>query len=169
MCVLYFVNNEHNSADCRMMQCWHSAKGYGNNVLRNTIHSLPFVSPVSRWSLHTWHPDNEGVPRRRGDIRTEPSSHVQPHLPSGEETSGGPDQCRLQIHICGRGPGHGCRRQLPSALPGHRYECRSCLIATATTQQLGSVVEEVFRFITKCIKVAIQRKKKYSPAKLQEY
>lgn len=89
--------------------------------------SLSFAPPVSGRSLHTRHPDNKGVPRWRGDLRTEPSGHVQPHLPSGEETSGGPDQRRLQIHVGGRGPGHGCRRELPSALPGHRYESRQGL------------------------------------------
>lgn len=107
-----------------------------NVILFNTLHSLPSVSPVSRWSFHTRHQDNKGVPRRRGDLCTEPSCHVQPHLPSGEATSGGSDQRRLQIHISGSGPCHGCRRQLPGALPGHRYECRQVLHIIARCSQL---------------------------------
>lgn len=81
-----------------------------------------FIYLVSGWSLHTQHPHNKGVPRWRGDLRKKPSSHVQRHLPSGEEAPGGPNQRRLQIHVSGCGPGHGCRWQLPSVVPGHRYE-----------------------------------------------
>lgn len=79
------------------------------------------VSVVSRWSFHAWHPNDKGVPRWCSDLRTKPSSHVQLHLPSGEEAPGGSNQRWLQIHISGCGPGHGCWRQLPSALPRDRY------------------------------------------------
>lgn len=94
--------------------------------MMRSVHFL-LCPPVSRWSLHAGHQDHQGVPGRRGDFCQEPSRHVQPHIPRGEEAPRGADQRRLQIHFSGRGPGHGRRRQLPSALPWHGYGCLHCL------------------------------------------
>lgn len=105
------------------------------------VNSPPFDSPVSRWSLHARHSHNKGVPGRRGDLCTKPPGHVQPHLPGGEEASGGTDQRRLQIHIGGGGPGHGRRRQLPGALLGHRYEWfQTAEHALTHTHEFGTFV-----------------------------